>query len=421
MKAQIRRMKQHKGRRNEQRTTTTSNPSTAMGSGSVCVLAAQLSPLREDTREVDFVCSTDSIDSYGEIVRQNWRLERFNNNPVALFSHQSWELPIGQWTNVRVENGRLVGTLKIGSAKSNPLAENVFNCIQEGTLRAVSVGFYPHSVSCETINGREVCVLDDNELFEISPTPVPANAECLTELKQRAKAAYRAKATANPPLLRTKGTTVPTTDTGTKNKEVDGEDEEESPPSSTDKNINDEIDAAASAKEGDDYDDQEEEEVVEAAAAKAKVDVPRKSKSSGSASTKASNEARYKAERDELRIQNAALKDRIGVLKAKNAELGEALVDMQLDPLVGVHIAPAERAGHKAIGVLFAKQGDVGKKKWSEHLEGLKGRTTLHHLGHSVIPKERTAPTTQSHARTRGSPLMDAINAEATKMLSGDN
>lgn len=162
----------------------------------LCVRAAELSAVREDGREIDFIMSTGVRDSYGEIVRQNWDLKRFEGNPVALWSHDSKGLPVGQWLNVRVEDGVLKGTLKVATAKANPLAENVWQSILEKTLRAVSVGFMPHKVSFEEIDGEEVCVLDENELYECSPTPIPANPEALIAMRAKAHAEFLARRSA---------------------------------------------------------------------------------------------------------------------------------------------------------------------------------------------------------------------------------
>ena len=72
--------------------------------------------IRELTRECDFVASTDAIDSYDEVVdQQNWVLERFMANPVALWAHQSRELPIGTVTRCEVVNGRLECTIQFST------------------------------------------------------------------------------------------------------------------------------------------------------------------------------------------------------------------------------------------------------------------------------------------------------------------
>jgi len=144
--------------------------------------------LREESREVDFVCSTESVDSYGSIIKQNWDLRRFKQNPVVLWAHESRELPVGQASNTRVEKDALVATIKLATAKANPHAENVWQSILEGTLRGLSVGFYPREVRFEKHDDVEVMVLDDNELLELSVTPIPSNPEALAKLRSRALA-----------------------------------------------------------------------------------------------------------------------------------------------------------------------------------------------------------------------------------------
>lgn len=144
--------------------------------------------LRPHTREVDFVASTDAIDSFDEVVEQSWRLDRYLSNPVVLFAHQSRELPIGKCTRVVVIDGQLECTIQFATADMNPKAEQVFRMVQEKILNAVSVGFMPRSIRHEMRDGREVYVLSDNELHEISVTPIPANPEALAKMKAKARA-----------------------------------------------------------------------------------------------------------------------------------------------------------------------------------------------------------------------------------------
>lgn len=175
---------------------------------------ATVRSIRAELREVDFIFSTDSIDTYGERVKQNWRLERYLQNPVVLFSHCSRELPIGKAKNVGVVDGALQGTLVFASEKANPLAEQVWQSIQEGTLRAGSVGFMSHSFQYEKDNDIETLVLDDNELLEFSVCPIGANPDALAKMKAKALADYRAKhPTPTPPAEATKPTASAEKDT----------------------------------------------------------------------------------------------------------------------------------------------------------------------------------------------------------------
>lgn len=145
----------------------------------------------EHTRSFDFTFSTAAIDSYDEVVEQDWLLERYSKNPVVLWNHNiaargifggsppESALPIGTARHVRVEDGRLVGTIDIASAKASPMADFVFHGLREGTLRATSVGFMPGDIRFEKRGGKELYVLSKNELHEISVVPVPANPEAV--------------------------------------------------------------------------------------------------------------------------------------------------------------------------------------------------------------------------------------------------
>lgn len=137
-----------------------------------------------ERRAIDVVASTAAEDSYGEVVAQQWKLERYLANPVVLYSHESRELPIGRAENVRVEDGKLLATLVL--AQGTGRADEVWNLVQQGMLKGVSVGFRPHTTRWEKRDGREILVLDDNELLEISITPIPANPEALAQLRARA-------------------------------------------------------------------------------------------------------------------------------------------------------------------------------------------------------------------------------------------
>lgn len=155
--------------------------------------ALALKSFNKDARSVDFIASTDAIDSYDEVVEQDWVLDRYLSNPVVLFGHNSRDLPIGKATRVEVvnANGRkqLECTIQIASAKANPMAEQVWNLIEEGALRAVSVGFMPGDYRLEKRNGVEVFVLSKNTLHEISVVPIPANPEALAKMKSKARTA----------------------------------------------------------------------------------------------------------------------------------------------------------------------------------------------------------------------------------------
>ena len=147
--------------------------------------------VQEATRTVPVVMSTGSIDSHGEIVEQIWRLERFLSNPVFLWAHNSREMPLGTVEDVKKEGDNLVGVVRFAGADVNPMAEQVFQAYRQKVMRGVSVGFLPHEIRMERRDDKDVVVLSDNELFELSAAPLPANAEALSRMHLRSMAMAR--------------------------------------------------------------------------------------------------------------------------------------------------------------------------------------------------------------------------------------
>lgn len=131
--------------------------------------------LNTETRSFDVVASTDGLDSHGDRVAQDWKLDRFKANPVVFFGHESWDLPIGKASDVRVEDGELRARVTLVSAAANPKAEQVMQLMKEGALSGISVGFRPGKMATEKIDGREIVVLSENELLELSVVGIPAN------------------------------------------------------------------------------------------------------------------------------------------------------------------------------------------------------------------------------------------------------
>lgn len=151
-----------------------------------------LKSLDQSERTCDFIASTDAVDSYEEVVEQDWDTTRFMKNPVILFGHQSRELPIGHATRCEVVTAKggkkqLECTIKFATAEANPMAEQVWQSVIQGTLRAVSVGFCPGDVRFEKREGKGIYVLSKNELHEISVVPIPANPEALAKMRAKAR------------------------------------------------------------------------------------------------------------------------------------------------------------------------------------------------------------------------------------------
>jgi HK97 family phage prohead protease len=157
---------------------------------------ADVAAIRPEKREVDVIASTESLDSHGTVLLQNWKLDRYLKNPVVLFGHDRISIPVATAKNVKVQGSkkandrRLTATFKFRDEGKSQHADEVWAAVEDGTLKGISVGFRSHSQRIEKADDREYLVLDDNELFEISVVPVPSNADTLANMRSRAFATH---------------------------------------------------------------------------------------------------------------------------------------------------------------------------------------------------------------------------------------
>lgn len=129
---------------------------------------------------MNFVLSDATVDSYGDVVDPDgWDLRQFKRNPIALFGHSSG-FPIGKWSDVRVEGGKLLGRLEFAQEGTSPRIDELRKLVDQGILRAVSVGFRP--IKSEPINPEKPYGAQrylKQELLETSLVSIPANPAAL--------------------------------------------------------------------------------------------------------------------------------------------------------------------------------------------------------------------------------------------------
>lgn len=153
----------------------------------------QIRSIDESTRSFDVIASTDTLDSHGDVVEQNFDLTRYKKNGVVLWYHNNFGfldgataedyLPIGKSTNVRIRDGQLEAriSLVVGTAEEEPLVDKIWRRVQQNVLRAVSIGFRPTLIHEEMTPGGVVYHLDENELYEISVVPIPSNPDAVAK------------------------------------------------------------------------------------------------------------------------------------------------------------------------------------------------------------------------------------------------
>jgi HK97 family phage prohead protease len=326
--------------------------------------------INRDSRSVDVLASTDTLDSHGDIVEQSWNLDRYRSNPVVLFAHDHKSLPVGHADMVRVEGGALMARLNFVDAKANPIAEQVYQSFLQGSLRAVSVGFVPHQVRAEhDENGKQMFVLSDNELHEISAVPIPSNPDTLGRMKQRASGKLENSAEA-----------------------IIASNEKRDPrkfdlvPDRVQDN------AADSGREGKNMD--QEKAISEA------------------------NEqiAKHTAELEIERSKSTALQSRCDDLDAELnkattivSELTSEIVERDLDALVGVKMSAAEKPG-------LIKLATLDREVFNAQVEAIKSRPAMATSSHNVLGNDpnqitRGTDTAQDNNSTGGMSLAARIAA----------
>jgi hypothetical protein len=129
----------------------------------------------------DVIISTEDIDRAGEIVKQSgWELVNYKNNPIVLWGHDYYSLPIGVCLETYLTEKDGVPALGARgvflSADINPLAQQIRKLYEFGLKQGAgvgtttSVGFIP-----KEFDEKQRNVITKAELLEFSFVPVPAN------------------------------------------------------------------------------------------------------------------------------------------------------------------------------------------------------------------------------------------------------
>lgn len=99
---------------------------------------------QKKSRTAEFVISTEAVDTYGTVFKASgWDLTRYEKNPIVAYGHRTWSdnpnMIIGT-SEVRIEDGQLIGKVTFEPEDVNPTAETIWRKVQAGTLRMASVG-----------------------------------------------------------------------------------------------------------------------------------------------------------------------------------------------------------------------------------------------------------------------------------------
>lgn len=127
------------------------------------------------------ILTDESLNSYGfRVLTSGAVLDRFMKNPVLLYDHNSWGLPIGKWKGLSVEGDRITAEPDFDMEDED--AKKVAGKYERGFLSAASIGFQILATSEapeDMLPGQTLPTVTKWEMYEASLTPIPANGNAI--------------------------------------------------------------------------------------------------------------------------------------------------------------------------------------------------------------------------------------------------
>lgn len=128
-----------------------------------------------------FVLSDESVNCYGyRVLTDGIDTTQFERNPLMLYSHDTERLPIGKWTNIRKEDGRLLADADFDL--NDPFAAQIADKVENGIIRCCSIGFEIVSLSDDTdlmLPGQRQGTVTGALLLECSVCAIGANRNAM--------------------------------------------------------------------------------------------------------------------------------------------------------------------------------------------------------------------------------------------------
>lgn len=129
-----------------------------------------------------FKIHDESVNTYGfRMLCSGANLEEYNKNPVVLYNHNDWEMPVGRGENIRIEDNAIL--MDIVFDTEDPRAAEIEGKVTRGFLRMASVGAWPPEEVSEDdilrLPGQTGPTVTRWTLREVSICPIGANHNAL--------------------------------------------------------------------------------------------------------------------------------------------------------------------------------------------------------------------------------------------------
>jgi len=161
--------------------------------GIVKASTTEAEALNKAERVLRFTITTGAVDREGDTINvKGWDFRHFKNNPVVLWSHESWNWPIGRAFDLDNDGSKVSASVKFlppdaRYGEAGVRADTAYQLALDGWISATSVGFVPQEwrFTDDVTRGADSWFpgIDflQQELCEFSLCSVPANPEALIE------------------------------------------------------------------------------------------------------------------------------------------------------------------------------------------------------------------------------------------------
>lgn len=145
----------------------------------------------KEKRVVTFTGTKEITDRDGDIIRvAGMNLTPYRKNPIVLWAHNKYDLPVGQTKKIKkINDNQLDFDVEFAPLETYGFADTVYKLVIGGYIRATSVSFLADRDSVEQNPKSEYGrIFNKTELAELSIVTVPANPVALVQSKDIQKA-----------------------------------------------------------------------------------------------------------------------------------------------------------------------------------------------------------------------------------------
>ena len=141
---------------------------------------------KEEDRVIEFIATSEIIDYDGEIIKtEGLDIKGIKKNKSFLWSHKQGDLPVGKIISIKKDGKDVIGKAQLTSEEEYPFGYTVYKLIRGGYINNVSMSFIPDysTVEYKDIKGKQVRIINNSTLLEISAVNIGANKNAMITSK----------------------------------------------------------------------------------------------------------------------------------------------------------------------------------------------------------------------------------------------